>query len=183
VRGEDGSLRVVHNCGVAYGIDGSVELPAGPRMELVHEIVEEAEAKVIVFVPLTGALNTLAEFLRGKGHTVAVVNGATSKAQRDVIFKDFQSSSNPRVLVANAGTMSHGLTLTAANTVVWYAPVHSLETYEQACARVTRPGQKHNTLIVNIEGTPIERAIYKRLQERGTLQGLLLDLVKGKMGR
>lgn len=178
VRGADGTPRIVHNCGVAYGTSGPVQLPAEPRMQLVSDIIDEAEAKVIVFVPLTGALNTLAEFLRRQGHTVATVNGETSKHERDVIFKDFQQSTNPRVLVANAATMSHGLTLTAANTVVWYAPVHSLEIYEQACARVTRPGQKLNTLIVHIEGSPLERKIYERLQGKGKTQGVLLDLLK-----
>jgi SNF2 family DNA or RNA helicase len=157
---------------------GTVALPNQSRVELVREIIEEAEAKVIVFVPLTGALNLLADELR-KDFTVEVVNGETSKAQRDRIFKDFQNARDPRVLVANAGTMSHGLTLTAANTIVWFAPVHSLETYEQANARVTRPGQKLNTLIVNIEATPLERKIYERLQGRGKTQGVLLDMLKG----
>jgi SNF2 family DNA or RNA helicase len=165
-------------CGLAYGTAGEVALPCLPRMDLVDEIIQEADAKVIVFVPLTGALKTLAGYLRKQGHAVAVVNGETSKNERDTIFRDFQQAPNPRVLVANAGTMSHGLTLTAANTVVWYAPVHSLETYEQACARVTRPGQKRNTLIVNIESTPLERKIYERLQGRGKTQGLLLEMIK-----
>ena len=165
--------------GGVYTHDGdTVALPNQSRVELVREIIEEAEAKVIVFVPLTGALNLLADELR-KDFTVEVVNGETSKAQRDRIFKDFQNARDPRVLVANAGTMSHGLTLTAANTIVWFAPVHSLETYEQANARVTRPGQKLNTLIVNIEATPLERKIYERLQGRGKTQGVLLDMLKG----
>lgn len=43
-------------CGVAYSKDGDVDIPSGPRIQLVREIIEEAEAKVIVFVPLTGAL-------------------------------------------------------------------------------------------------------------------------------
>lgn len=165
-------------CGLAYGTAGHVELPCQPRLELVNEVVEEAEAKVIVFVPLTGALNMVAEYLRKQGHSVATINGETPKTERDRTFKDFQTATHPRVLVANAGTMSHGLTLTASNTVVWYAPVHSLETYEQACARVTRPGQKLNTLIVHVESTPLERKIYERLQGRGRTQGLLLEMIK-----
>lgn len=164
--------------GVAYGTEGEVHLDNKARVELVKEIIEEAEGKVIVFVPLTGALEALAAELR-KDFTVAVIHGETSKTQRDTIFKDFQNAKDPRVLVANAGTMSHGITLTAANTVVWFTAIHSLETYQQACARVTRPGQKRNTLIVNIEATPMERKIYERLQGRGKTQGILLELLKG----
>ena len=168
-------------CGVAYGEKEHehITIPSGPRVELVREIIEEAEAKVIVFVPLTGALTMVADELR-KSFTVEVVHGGTSKGERDRIFGEFQKSPNPRVLVANAAAMSHGLTLTAANTVVWYAPTTSNETYEQACARVTRPGQKLNTLIVHIEGSDLERRMYERLQHKGKMQGLLLDLLKGE---
>lgn len=166
-------------CGVAYGADNQeIPIPAGPRVNLVREIIEEAEAKVIVFVPLTAALLHLARELE-RDYSVAVVHGATSKAQRDEIFTQFQQAPNPRVLLANPGTLSHGLTLTAANTIVWFAPIHSNEIYQQACARVTRPGQTLNTLIVNIEATPMERHIYQRLEGRERMQGVLLDLIRG----
>jgi hypothetical protein len=178
VRGRTGVSLIVHNCGVAYGTEGDVLLPNGPRVELVREIIEEADAKVLVFVPLTGALKVLAAEL-AKDFSVEIVHGETSKNERDRIFKDFQSAKNPRVLVANPGTLSHGLTLTAANTVVWFAPINSNETYQQANARVTRPGQRLNTLIVHVEATPLERKIYDRLQGKEKTQGILLDLLKG----
>jgi SNF2 family DNA or RNA helicase len=165
-------------CGVAIGTEGDVVLPNGPRIELVREIIEEAEAKVLVFVPFTSALEAVAAELR-KDFTVDIVNGDTSKHARDETFKNFQNSPNPRVIVANSGTLSHGLTLTAANTIIWMCPIHSNETYMQANARVTRPGQKLNTLIVNIEATELERKIYARLQGKEKTQGILLDLVKG----
>lgn len=165
-------------CGVAYGTDGTeVVIPSKPRMDVLKEIIEESEGKVIVFVPLTGALESVATELR-KDWSVEVVHGGTSKSQRDQIFSDFQRGFDPRVLVANAATMSHGLTLTAATTIVWYAPVHSNEIYEQACARVRRPGQTKTTVIVHIAGSDVERRVYKRLQDKQSMQGLLLDMMK-----
>ncbi len=165
-------------CGVAYGTGGEqVILPAKPRLDVLKETIEESEGKVIVFVPLTGALEAVAEELR-KDWTVEVIHGGTSKNERDRIFAEFQKTPNPRVLVANAATMSHGLTLTAATTIVWYAPVHSNEIYEQACARVRRPGQTRTTVIVHIAGSDIERRVYKRLQDKQSMQGLLLDMMK-----
>jgi SNF2 family DNA or RNA helicase len=163
-------------CGVAYGQDGAdIEIPAKPRVDLVKEIVEQSQGKVIVFVPFRGALNYLAEAI-GQEYSVAVVHGGVSKAERDRIFGDFQKSPDPRVLVAQPATMSHGLTLTAASTIIWFAPITSNETYEQACARIVRPGQKLNTLIVHIEGSEIERRMYARLQKRGSTQGVLLGM-------
>lgn len=168
-------------CGVAYGTDGEhVIIPSKPRMDVLKEVIEESEGKVIVFVPLTGALESVASELR-KDFTVETVHGGTSKSERDRIFGEFQRGLDPRVLVANASTMSHGLTLTAATTIVWYAPVHSNETYEQACARVRRPGQTRTTVIVHIAGTDVERRVYKRLQDKQSMQGVLLDMMKERI--
>jgi SNF2 family DNA or RNA helicase len=169
-------------CGVAYGKDGeNIVIPSKPRLDLAKEIIEESEGKVIVFVPLTGALHLIKAELE-KDVTVEVVNGETSKSERDRIFGEFQNQAEPRVLLANAQTMSHGLTLTAATTIVWYAPVHSNDTYDQACARVRRPGQTKKTVIVHIAGTPVERLMYKRLAAKQSMQGVLLDMVKENNG-
>jgi len=165
-------------CGVAYSTDGSeVLIDNKPRIDALKELIEESEGKVIVFVPLTGALEYVASELR-KDWSVEIVHGGTSKTERDDIFGRFQKSDEPRVLVANAQTMSHGLTLTAATTVVWYAPVHSNETYDQACARVRRPGQTRTTVIAHIAGSDIERKVYKRLSEKQSMQGVLLEMMK-----
>lgn len=180
-------------CGTAYSGDGgTVVLPAAPRVAVVQEVIEESEGKVIVFVPYTAVLNSLARELAGPVEavaskltndyimgTVAVVSGDTPKQARDDIFRRFQEPQDPlRIIVANPATMSHGLTLTAATTIAWYAPIHSNEIYGQACARVRRPGQKRTTVIVHIAGSPIERKIYDRLQQKESVQGTLLEMFK-----
>jgi len=131
-----------------------------------------------VFVPLTGVLEDVVSKLSVEWE-VAAVHGATPKAERDEIFRNFQEKEFPHIIVANPGTMSHGLTLTAATTVIWYAPIHSNDIYEQACARVRRPGQTRTTVIAHIAGSDIERRIYTRLQKKQKLQGALLEIMKG----
>jgi SNF2 family DNA or RNA helicase len=164
--------------GVAYGPDGStVVLPCQPRIDALREIIEQSEGKVLVFIPLTGALEHVAEQLRREWE-VAVIHGGTPKNQRDQIFADFQNAPSPHVLVANPGTMSHGLTLTAATTLVWYAPITSNDTYVQACARVRRPGQTRTTVICHIVGSEMERRMYERLQKKQKLQNVLLDMLQ-----
>jgi SNF2 family DNA or RNA helicase len=165
-------------CGVVYDSNGQeVAIPCPPRIDVVKEIIEEAGTKVIVFVPFKSALGYVQQEL-SKDFTTAVISGDVPKAARDQIFSAFQRAKAPRVLIAQPAAMSHGLTLTAASTIIWYAPVTSNEIYEQANGRITRPGQKHSQLIVNIEGTQVERRMYKRLRDKGKMQGLLLDLVK-----
>jgi SNF2 family DNA or RNA helicase len=167
-------------CGVAYGRDHEeIHIPATSRIEEVMEIIEQSEGKVLLFVPFTSALSYVATEVRRK-YSVEVVYGETKKTDRDRVYGDFQSDVDPHVIVAQPGVMSHGLTLTAATTIIWYAPINSNEIYEQACARTRRPGQKRTTVVVHICGSEIERRMYKRLQNKQKMQGLLLDLLEGK---
>lgn len=166
-------------CGVVYGKDGEdIYLPNQPRIDVLKELIAESEGKVLVFVPLTSVLEDVASKLQDEW-SVATVHGGTSKNARDEIYRDFQDNTEPHVIVANPGTMSHGLTLTAATTIVWYAPIHSNDIYEQACARVRRPGQTRTTVIAHIAASDIERKIYTRLQKKQKLQGALLEIMKG----
>jgi SNF2 family DNA or RNA helicase len=165
-------------CGVAYGDDGQhIEIDASPRINVVKEIIEEAGEKVIVFVPLTGTLNMLEREL-SKHWSVGVVNGAVSSSKRDVIFKDFQESKDPHVLIAHPATMAHGLTLTSASTIIWYGPVNSNEIYAQANGRIERIGKNKTSNVIHIEGTDLEHLAYERLKNKQKLQGLLLDLIQ-----
>jgi SNF2 family DNA or RNA helicase len=163
--------------GVAYDVaHNHLEIDCGPRLAALEEIIEEANTKVIVFVPFIGNITFLEKAL-GKRWRTATVYGDTSHHSRSEIFRLFQGERDPKILVAHPGCMSHGLTLTEASTIVWWAPVTSNETYEQANGRINRPGQRNNMLVVHLTATKIERAIYKRLEEKQKLQGLLLEMV------
>jgi SNF2 family DNA or RNA helicase len=153
-----------------------VELDNAPRMDALRELLDEAEGKVIVFADFIHASKMIARKLTLDGYSVEQVSGETSKTERDGIFRRFQHAEAPRILVAHPKCMSHGLTLTAASVIVWFSPTTSLETYEQACARITRPGQTRKTLIMHLTGSQVESKLYKRLQQKASLQGALLEL-------
>jgi SNF2 family DNA or RNA helicase len=165
--------------GFAYtSTSGALKLDASHRMKVLEEIIEETDQKVIVFVPFKAGVDIVHSELTKKGHAAEKVYGDTTKTERDRIFNLFSNSVNPRVLVAHPGTMSHGLTLVSANTIVWYSPTNSYETYDQANARIARPGQKHHTHIINIESSKVEERVFKRLQTKQKVQGTLLELFK-----
>jgi SNF2 family DNA or RNA helicase len=75
--------------------------------------------------------------------------------------------------------MAHGLTLTAASMIIWYAPTNNNDTYNQANARIVRPSQKNVTNIVHMYATAGERNTYKALWEKTRMQDVVLDLVRG----
>lgn len=166
------------SCGVAYGDDGQdIEIDCSPRVNLVCEVIEEVGGKVIVFVPLTGTLKMLEREL-SKHWSVGVVNGAVSANDRNQIFRNFQEGSDPKILLAHPATMAHGLTLTAASTVIWYGPITSNEMYVQANGRIERIGKRHTSNVIHIEATDLERKMYERLKGKQRLQGLLLEMIQ-----
>ncbi len=164
-------------CGYIY-TDAKVvhELPNAPRLNALEEIISETDRKVIVFVPYIHALQGIYAHLTKSGHVCEMVSGNTSRGNRDRIFREFQASGGARVLVAHPQCMAHGLTLTEANTIVWYSPTTSLEIYDQANARITRPGQTSKTLIAHLYATAVERLTYARLRQKSKMQGTLLQM-------
>ena len=167
------------SCGVTYGNNKEIlEMDFGPRLSVLREIIEECNEKVIIFVPFTAALRSIEDKLK-RDWSVAVVDGSVAAGKRNKIFKDFQDEKDPHIILAHPGTMAHGLTLTAASTIIWYAPVTSNEIFLQANARIVRPSQTKTTNIVMISGSQVEEKIYRTIKERGKLQDLVLELVKG----
>lgn len=166
--------------GCAYDTNGNgIEIDCAPRLSLTKDLIDECGGKVIVFVPYTGALHMVAGFL-AKHFSVAVVNGEVTATKRNKIFSDFQDTTHPRILVAHPATMAHGLTLTAASSILWYGPITSNEQYVQANGRIERIGKKHTSNVIHIESTALERKVFERLQNKQRLQGTLLEILQGE---
>ena len=165
-------------CGCVYDSDGAPhEIDAGNRVETLMQLIEQVGEKVIVFVPFTAVTGMLSRALN-KHWRFAVVTGDTPVKERNQIFAEFQDPKVQMDIIAHPGCMSHGLTLTEASTIIWYAPVDSNRTYEQANGRITRAGQKYTANIVNMAGSAVERRMYRRLQDRQATQGLLLEMIE-----
>lgn len=164
--------------GSCYDQEGNVlHIKAEERVEELKKIIEASQGKVIVFIPLTGGLHSVAKEV-GKEWQTETVYGDVSKSERARIFAEFKRPGGLHVIVAHPRVMAHGLTLTEANTIIWFIPTNNPNEYTQANGRITRPGQKRNTFIVHLEGSEIERRMYKRLKDKGDLQGVLLNMIK-----
>ncbi len=165
------------SCGALYGADREIHrIDAAPRLAALREVLEQCNEKVIIMAPLTSVVNLLYKEL--KEYSRVVVNGEVSHKVRSELFRSFQDDENPRLLIADPGTMAHGLTLTAASTIIWYAPTDKTEIYLQANKRIDRPGQTKSTTVVQLASTDVEREIFRRLERNETLQGVILKMVR-----
>lgn len=154
----------------------TVTLDGNNRLEALIETIDEAERKVLVFVPFIHALDGISQVLTAEGIDHAVVSGQTNITERSKIFNLFQNTDTYKVLLAHPQCLAHGITLTRANVIVWYGPVTSLETYEQANARIRRIGQRHKQLVLHLQSTPVERKIYKLLENNQQVQDAFLAM-------
>jgi len=146
------------SCGAVYSDTGeTLEFDISNRYKVLKEVIEEASQKVLIFVPFKHVISILTAKLIADGITTEVINGDVPVARRTDIFKRFQETEDPRVMVIQPQAAAHGVTLTAANTVVWWGPTPSLETYAQANARVHRSGQRHPSTVVQLAGSPAEK--------------------------
>lgn len=165
--------------GAVYTDSGNViEFDVSNRLSVVQEVIDEASHKVLVFVPFTHTIRLLKDYLVKNGISCEVINGDVSVNKRTDIFKRFQEQAEPKVLLIQPQAASHGVTLTAANVVIWYAPVTSIETYLQANARIHRQGQKNPMTVVHITGSSVENKLYGMLQGKLNTHNKLVDLYK-----
>jgi SNF2 family DNA or RNA helicase len=182
VLGEEGPL-IVHNCGAVYADNGEIiSFDASHRLSALREVIDEASHKVIVFAPFRHAITVVADELQKAGIPTEVIHGGVSATKRAEIFNRFQKDLDPQVLVIQPQAAAHGVTLHAANVVVWWGPITSIETYLQANARVHRAGQRNPSTVVHLQGSPVERRVYKMLSEKVDIHSRLVDLYKHVVG-
>lgn len=168
--------------GAVYTDTGEVlEFDVSNRLSAVLEVIEEASNKVLVFVPFTHTIELLRARMEKEGISCAVINGQVPVNRRAEIVNRFQSHADPHVLIIQPQAASHGLTLTAADTIIWYAPVTSVETYLQANARINRPGQKNAMTVVHIRGSEVESRLYSMLQGNIDNHQKLIDLYRQEL--
>lgn len=167
------------SCGAAYTDDGAtLEFDVSNRYKVLQEVINETSNKALVFVPFRNAITLLKAKLAKDKIPTEVVAGGVPAARRAEIFKAFQEKPDPKVLLIQPQAAAHGVTLTAADTVVWWGPVSSLETYEQANARVHRAGQRNPCTVVQLQGSEVEKHIYSMLSKRIDVHTKLVDLYK-----
>jgi SNF2 family DNA or RNA helicase len=154
-----------------------VEFDCTPRLAVLMEVLDETPNKTIVFAHYRHSIDTIKLHLTKHGVPCDVIHGDVSRTKRSEIFHKFQTDPTLRVLVLQEQAAAHGITLTAADTVVFWGPVMSVEMYIQCVARTDRIGQvSDHVTVVHIQGSDIERRMFKLLGTRVVAHDLFVKL-------
>ncbi len=155
---------------------GIVTLDNQPRLSAIGDILSSCERQVIALVPFKHALAGIYDYITSQGYSCAVVHGDVKPKDRNIIFDEFQKHAKYKVLLAHPVCISHGLTLTAADTVLHTSPIMSLDVYDQVNHRIRRTGQKHKQQFIHLQSTPAEKRMYTALMAKQNLQDILLAM-------
>ncbi len=173
------------SCGAAYTDDKeTVEFDASPRLKVLSEIIEETDRKLLIFAMFRSSMDTIERHLQKQGVSCAQIHGSVSAGKRTQIIHEFQTQPTPHVLIMQPQATAHGITLTSADTVVFYGPLMSVEMYLQCIARADRKGQDASKVrVIHIQSSPVEERFFKAMTGKVDDHALLIDLFKAEAGR
>jgi SNF2 family DNA or RNA helicase len=155
-----------------------VEFDIKPRLDELLRVLDETEHKVLVYVPYTHTIEVVKRTLISEGISAEVIQGGVSPKERTDIVNKFQNQSDPRILILQPQAAAHGLTLTAADTVIFFSPVMSVDTFIQCVGRIDRVGQVNNMTVYLFYGSDIEKKVYKMLTNKVNAHKSIVEMYK-----
>ena len=156
-------------CGHFTSDDGSTQLIPNNRITELMNILEETDGKVIIWANYQRDVNQIIKNVTEKYEKESIVDyyGLTPQDERQDNIRKFQSDPKCRFMVGTPSTGGYGITLTAANTIIYYSNGYDLEKRLQSEDRAHRIGQKKNVTYIDIiaEDT-VDEKIVKALREK-----------------
>ena len=157
-------------CGHFKADDQTVKPVKNNRITALLELLEETDGKVIIWANYREDIKNIVESLKkayGDDSTVEYHGGVDSTLRQDNIAQFQQKNGPTRYFVGNAQTGGYGITLTAANTVVYYSNSYDLEKRLQSEDRAHRIGQTGSVTYVDfIAENTIDERIVKALRRK-----------------
>ena len=158
--------------------DGETKEIENNRLDVLLEVIEEMEGKVIIWSRFRHDILKIQSKLAqiyGAGSVVTYF-GDTSMADRDNAIARFQDSADPtRFFVSNPQTGGMGLTLHAAKNVIYYSNDFNLESRVQSEDRAHRVGQQNKVLYVDLVcPNTVDVHIVKTLVNKNRLANITL---------
>jgi SNF2 family DNA or RNA helicase len=157
-------------CGHIQDDEGNLVSFANGRLKELLDICEEVQGKAIIWATFTYDIQQIAKALRDRfgPEAVATYSGETPQEERQEIVRRYQDLEDPlRFFVGQPRTGGYGITLTAANTVIYYSNSYDLEIRLQSEDRAHRIGQTNKVTYVDIiSPDTVDEKIVKALKEK-----------------
>jgi len=166
-------------CGFFQPDVGRIQPLKNNRLNELMSITDELQGKAIIWASYTHDIQQIADTLRDRfgPDSVALYYGETPQDQRQEIVDRFQDVNNPlRFFVGQPRTGGYGITLTAANTVIYYSNSYDLEIRLQSEDRAHRIGQKNIVTYIDlVSPNTIDEKVLGALRQKINLAEQVLN--------
>ena len=156
-------------CGHFTADDGSTQPISNNRMDELMGVLEETEGKAIIWAHYQYDITNIIQNVVKKYGEGSIVDyfGLTPQEERQPNIKKFQDDPRGRFMVGTPSTGGYGITLTAANTVIYYSNGYDLEKRLQSEDRAHRIGQQKPVTYVDlICDDTVDEKIVKALRKK-----------------
>ena len=166
-------------CGHLRNDDGTITEIKNNRLKELVELLDEVEGKVIIWANYVYDIENIVKVITDEFGADSIVQyyGAISSEQRQENIEKFQDpNSKARFFIGNPQTGGYGITLTCANTVVYYSNGYDLEKRLQSEDRAHRIGQNKSVTYVDfIAPKTIDEKIVKALRSKMNIANTIMD--------
>ena len=156
-------------CGHFVADDGTVQTIKNNRLDELMDVLEETENKAIIWAYWQRDVQDIRDAIEKKYGLRSVVDyyGLTPQDERQDNIRRFQNDNECRFLIGTPSTGGYGITLTEANTVIYYSNGYDLEKRLQSEDRAHRIGQKKNVTYIDlIAEDTVDEKIVKSLRKK-----------------
>lgn len=160
--------------------DGKVHKVSSAKLNLLDECLDDLLAvegkKVVIFARFIPEMAAIEELVKGKGVGYCRIAGDVQMAQRGEEVKRFQTDPAARVFIAQIASAGLGITLTAADTAIFYSLDYSFANYDQCRCRTHRLGQKNKCTYIHLVAVgTVDTKVMAALKEKRSVATQVVD--------
>lgn len=142
----------------------------------LETLLEDETRKVVIFARFLPEIHAITDMLSSMRLDHRWITGAVGQAERGEAVQDFQTDPDVRVFTAQIQTAGLGITLTAADTAIFFSMDFSLANHEQAKARIHRIGQKKTvTYMYLLTAGSVDEKIFEALKSKKSIADQVVD--------
>ena len=154
-----------------------IERVSTAKLDALSDIVDSAAqegGKLVIIARFLSEIEAITEMLEQKAIEWSLITGAVK--DRDEQVRRFQTDPDVTVFVGQIATAGLGITLTAADKMVFYSLDYSMSNFEQTKARIHRVGQRNPcTYIYLVAENTVDTKVLKALRDKANLAKVLID--------
>ena len=144
--------------------------------DIMEDVIISNKRKLVVFARFIPEIESIIELAEEMGIQYSYITGSIKIEDRGQMCDEFQNNDNVKLFIAQIQTAGLGITLTAADTAVFYSLDFNYANYSQAIARIHRIGQKNTCTYINLISTDtVDEKIIKALENKESIARHIVD--------